>query len=233
MRQPYLALAALAFLLIAPPAFAHAIGGTRRRRSSQRRVGADPFPFLYLGAKHMVTGYDHLLFLARRHLLPLPAEGRPALRHAVLARPFDHAAAGRAVRPRRLVASCRHGHRPVGFLQGVREPRRLPQARLRTRQPRRRRRLRPRPRPRPRHQAAGPRPQPRRPPPQPHRLQHRRRDRPAHRPVADPRRHDVLAHDQEASAASPSPPTHCFSSPASCWPANSLRVTFLLETPDA
>ena len=25
--------------------------------------GADPIPFLYLGAKHMVTGYDHLLFL--------------------------------------------------------------------------------------------------------------------------------------------------------------------------
>ena len=26
-------------------------------------TGPDPFPFLYLGAKHMVTGYDHLLFL--------------------------------------------------------------------------------------------------------------------------------------------------------------------------
>lgn len=26
--------------------------------------GANVFPFMYLGAKHMVTGYDHLLFLA-------------------------------------------------------------------------------------------------------------------------------------------------------------------------
>lgn len=29
----------------------------------QRNSGAQFFPFLYLGAKHMVTGYDHLLFL--------------------------------------------------------------------------------------------------------------------------------------------------------------------------
>ncbi|MGO4908351.1 HupE/UreJ family protein [Pseudorhodobacter sp. W20_MBD10_FR17] len=26
--------------------------------------GIHPFPFMYLGAKHMVTGYDHLLYLA-------------------------------------------------------------------------------------------------------------------------------------------------------------------------
>lgn len=26
--------------------------------------GVNPFPFMYLGAKHMVTGYDHLLYLA-------------------------------------------------------------------------------------------------------------------------------------------------------------------------
>ena len=29
----------------------------------QATNGPDPLPFLYLGAKHMVTGYDHLLFL--------------------------------------------------------------------------------------------------------------------------------------------------------------------------
>jgi hypothetical protein len=62
MRQPYFALAALAFLLIAPSAFAHAIGGTDAAFVAATK-GADPFPFLYLGAKHMVTGYDHLLFL--------------------------------------------------------------------------------------------------------------------------------------------------------------------------
>ena len=33
-------------------------------------------------------------------------------------------------------------------------------------------------------------------------------------------------------AASPSPPTHCFSWPASCWRASSLQVTFWLETHD-
>jgi hypothetical protein len=62
MRQSHLAVAAVAFALIAPPALAHAIGGTDAAfvRATQ---GADPFPFLYLGAKHMVTGYDHLLFL--------------------------------------------------------------------------------------------------------------------------------------------------------------------------
>lgn len=29
----------------------------------QESTGAMPFPFVYLGAKHMMTGYDHLLFL--------------------------------------------------------------------------------------------------------------------------------------------------------------------------
>lgn len=62
MRQHYILFAVLAFSLIAPPAFAHAIGG-RDAAFVQATVGPDPFPFLYLGAKHMVTGYDHLLFL--------------------------------------------------------------------------------------------------------------------------------------------------------------------------
>ena len=29
----------------------------------QEIFGFAPIPFLYLGAKHMITGYDHLLFL--------------------------------------------------------------------------------------------------------------------------------------------------------------------------
>jgi hypothetical protein len=62
MRHPYVFFALLAFSLIAPEAFAHAIGG-RDAQFVQNTVGPDPFPFLYLGAKHMVTGYDHLLFL--------------------------------------------------------------------------------------------------------------------------------------------------------------------------
>ena len=62
MRHRHILLALLAFSLIAPPVFAHAIGGSDAQ-FVRNTVGADPFPFLYLGAKHMVTGYDHLLFL--------------------------------------------------------------------------------------------------------------------------------------------------------------------------
>ena len=62
MQNRLILLALLSFSLIAPPVLAHAIGG-RDAAFVQATVGADPFPFLYLGAKHMVTGYDHLLFL--------------------------------------------------------------------------------------------------------------------------------------------------------------------------
>jgi hypothetical protein len=41
---------------------AHQIGGTDAAFVSAAH-GPDPIPFAYLGAKHMVTGYDHLLFL--------------------------------------------------------------------------------------------------------------------------------------------------------------------------
>src|SRR5436190_20227624 len=47
---------------VAGAASAHNIGGTDAAFVAATR-GADPLPFLYLGAKHMVTGYDHLLFL--------------------------------------------------------------------------------------------------------------------------------------------------------------------------
>jgi hypothetical protein len=60
---PALAVPLIVSLLIAQPAFAHAIGG-KDAAFVARTTGPDPFPFLYLGAKHMVTGYDHLLFLA-------------------------------------------------------------------------------------------------------------------------------------------------------------------------
>jgi hypothetical protein len=62
MRNRHILFALLAFSLIAPPVFAHAIGGSDAE-FVRNTIGADPFPFLYLGAKHMVTGYDHLLFL--------------------------------------------------------------------------------------------------------------------------------------------------------------------------
>ena len=50
-------------IMLMPEAFAHGIA-----RSDQAFVqtssGLQIIPFIYLGAKHMVTGYDHLLFLA-------------------------------------------------------------------------------------------------------------------------------------------------------------------------
>ncbi len=47
---------------LASPATAHAIGG-KDAAFVAATTGPDPLPFAYLGAKHMVTGYDHLLFL--------------------------------------------------------------------------------------------------------------------------------------------------------------------------
>ncbi|MBO9575440.1 MAG: HupE/UreJ family protein [Sphingobium sp.] len=56
----------LAFLIAAlglgGAAFAHAIGGKDAAFVAATH-GPAVGPFLYLGAKHMVTGYDHLLFL--------------------------------------------------------------------------------------------------------------------------------------------------------------------------
>jgi hypothetical protein len=57
-----LCLAALIGLSWAGLAWAHDIGGTDAAFVAATR-GPDPIPFAYLGAKHMVTGYDHLLFL--------------------------------------------------------------------------------------------------------------------------------------------------------------------------
>jgi hypothetical protein len=56
------AAAGLIALAWAAAAQAHNIGGTDAAFVAATR-GPDPIPFMYLGAKHMVTGYDHLLFL--------------------------------------------------------------------------------------------------------------------------------------------------------------------------
>src|SRR5882757_10029275 len=50
-------------LLWAGSAMAHGIGDNDAAFVANVRDPA-PGPFLYLGAKHMVTGYDHILFLA-------------------------------------------------------------------------------------------------------------------------------------------------------------------------
>lgn len=54
--------AAVAASSLAGVAAAHEIGGADAAFVA-RANGPDPGPFIYLGAKHMVTGYDHLLFL--------------------------------------------------------------------------------------------------------------------------------------------------------------------------
>lgn len=56
-------LAALAaFFGVIPDALAHSVT-EGDKGYIQESTGILPIPFLYLGAKHMMTGYDHLLFL--------------------------------------------------------------------------------------------------------------------------------------------------------------------------
>ena len=52
------------FASVLVPAIAHAHNVSKRDASFvQSNQGRAIGPFLYLGAKHMVTGYDHILFL--------------------------------------------------------------------------------------------------------------------------------------------------------------------------
>jgi len=51
-----------ALYLISGSLFAHGIAG-KDAAFVAASTGARIIPFMYLGAKHMVTGYDHLLFI--------------------------------------------------------------------------------------------------------------------------------------------------------------------------
>ena len=65
LRQPHSLLLLAIFLLLlvqATAAFAHDISASDRAAVASIQ-GPAPFAFLYLGAKHMVTGIDHILFL--------------------------------------------------------------------------------------------------------------------------------------------------------------------------
>ena len=53
----------LLLALFAPAVFAHGVAGGDAAYL-ERIEGVHFIPLMYLGAKHMVTGYDHLLFLA-------------------------------------------------------------------------------------------------------------------------------------------------------------------------
>jgi len=58
-----MSLGILLLLLCSGPVFAHGVS-TGDAGYIHEISGVNLIPFIYLGAKHMVTGYDHLLFLA-------------------------------------------------------------------------------------------------------------------------------------------------------------------------
>jgi len=58
-----LKLSVLGLMLLALPVFAHGVA-EGDAEFIQRISGVAFMPYVYLGAKHMFTGYDHLLFLA-------------------------------------------------------------------------------------------------------------------------------------------------------------------------
>lgn len=62
-RWLFLFVTALVCMMFSPLLFAHGVEEGDATFIEQAS-GAQLLPFIYLGAKHMVTGYDHLLFLA-------------------------------------------------------------------------------------------------------------------------------------------------------------------------
>src|SRR5213593_1543819 len=64
MKRTSIRIAVLLAIVILLPALATAHNVSKRDATFvQANTGAAVAPFLYLGAKHMVTGYDHLAFL--------------------------------------------------------------------------------------------------------------------------------------------------------------------------
>lgn len=61
-RAAFACLSLLAVTFLWTDVFAHGVAGADRS-FLERSTGLQIAPFIYLGAKHMVTGYDHLLFL--------------------------------------------------------------------------------------------------------------------------------------------------------------------------
>ena len=61
-RYGALSFIALIIMLLPLDTFAHGVD-ENTRAFLQQNTGIQIIPFLYIGAKHMVTGYDHLLFL--------------------------------------------------------------------------------------------------------------------------------------------------------------------------
>ncbi len=62
MKKTFPLLLMLGLFLVATAVFAHGVD-EKTKAFLMDNEGAAFFPFLYIGAKHMITGYDHLLFL--------------------------------------------------------------------------------------------------------------------------------------------------------------------------
>ena len=63
LRRVALLLLGLALAFLSQSAFAHGVN-ENDKAFIEGASGVNIIPYMYLGAKHMVTGYDHLLFLA-------------------------------------------------------------------------------------------------------------------------------------------------------------------------
>lgn len=63
MRRVALLLVGLALALVSSTLWAHGVN-ENDKAFIEGASGVNIIPYMYLGAKHMVTGYDHLLFLA-------------------------------------------------------------------------------------------------------------------------------------------------------------------------
>jgi hypothetical protein len=111
-------------LLESVAAFAHDISQADRAAVAQIE-GPAPGAFLYLGAKHMVTGIDHILFLIG--VVFFLYRLRDVVIYVTMFT-IGHSLTlmgGRAARHRRQLVHRRRDHRLLGGLQGVREPRRI------------------------------------------------------------------------------------------------------------
>ena len=75
-------LALLFFVFMWSTAQAHGVAGDDKAFLEQNQ-GRQLLIYMYLGAKHMVTGYDHLLFFVRRYFLFIPHARNWCVCHAV------------------------------------------------------------------------------------------------------------------------------------------------------
>ena len=114
-------LAVVAFALVFPDAAGAHNVSKRDATFVVANSGRAIVPFLYLGAKHMVTGYDHLLFLVGVIFFLYRLKDVVALRQPLHDRAQRDAAAG-CPGPRPGQSVCRRrDHRLLGRVQGLRQ----------------------------------------------------------------------------------------------------------------